>query len=308
MVELQGQRDGFAVAAAVDVVLQLLLLLDADRRSRGAGGDGGSAAVGPEGDDAVGAAGDERARGRVEGEGPDAVDVVVERAVALAGVDGPDLDEAVAAGGDDLDATAGVAAAASVAGGGGRIVGFGIMVGRIVEGHPEHFEDAVGVAFERAETAVVGHAPDLDRFVAAAGEDEAAAATGQAVVAGDGRGVFGGELDGPDATAVTAQHALDFAFFDRPYLDGAILGRGSKEGRIMIDGDGVDVFVVSFAGEYRAGGRLPVGFGGVFRCRFPSLDRAVLGAGEEESGRVEKRIGGRLGTCRWSIPGQRDGA
>ena len=53
--------------------------------------------------------------------------------------------------------------------------------------HPEDFEDAIGVAFEGAETAVVCQTPDLDCFVAAAGEDQAAiagAGCGAAGVAG----------------------------------------------------------------------------------------------------------------------------
>ncbi|KAL8956587.1 MAG: hypothetical protein Q9193_005928 [Seirophora villosa] len=278
VVERERQDDGFPVVAGVRVVRQLLLLLHPGRGRGGFGRHGVRGGVFPEGDDAVSAAGDEGSGRGIYGEGPDAVGVVVERACRFAGAGVPDLDEAVTARGSDLH---------------GPLAGL-FRGGR--KRHPEDFEDAVGVAFQGAETAVVGEAPDLDGLVTAAGEYEAmagACGTGAAVTA-DGWSVLGGEFHGPDAATVAAENALDFAFLDGPDLDGAVLGRGGEEGVIVIDGYSVDVFIVSFTGieSTRCGMGSFFGGGGTgadwgFRD-FPSFDRLVLRASEKEGRRMVK--------------------
>ena len=97
VVELQGERDGLAVVAPVDVVLQQLLLFDTRDGLGRAGGDGCGRSVLPKRDGTVAAAGDKRVSGGIDGQGPDPVGVVVERGRCFACVGVPDLDEAVAA-------------------------------------------------------------------------------------------------------------------------------------------------------------------------------------------------------------------
>ena len=102
MIQCQREGDGFAITALVDIILQLLFLFHAGggsgRRGRKRAGRG----VFPKRNRAVGAAGDEHARGGVHGEGPDAIGVVVERGGDFTGGGVPDLDEAVSARAGDL--------------------------------------------------------------------------------------------------------------------------------------------------------------------------------------------------------------
>ena len=87
------------------------------------------------------------------------------------------------------------------------------------------------MAFEGAEAGVVVQAPDFNGFIAAAGEDHAPVCSSGAsgAAAGESGGVFGCEGDGPDATFVTAEDALRFAFFGGPDLDVAVLAGGGEE-------------------------------------------------------------------------------
>ena len=178
--------------------------------------------------------------------------MVVEGCGAFACGDVPDLDEAVTAGGDDLGWGAF---------GGGLVVGRGVfdvevevgvwvvvcrrmlLLGR---GHPEDFEDAVGVAFEGTEAGVVVEAPNLNCLVAAACQDEASAGTRRSGVRRYRSCIFGGEGDGPNAASVTAEDTLDFTFLRGPDFDGTILRGGGKEGRSVICGDRIDVFFMGF--------------------------------------------------------------
>src|SRR3569833_1539112 len=141
------------------------------------------------------------------------------------------------------------------------------------EAEPGHLQDAVGVALERAQAAVVAEAPQLDRLVAAAREDEPAARHGFVLALHDGR-ARRRELDRPDAPLVAPEDALDLAFLDRPYLDGPVLRGRREEMRRAVDVYGVDVFVVGLPRKERTRRFLGSRMG---RPRhFPSLDRLVL--------------------------------
>ena len=178
--------------------------------------------------------------------------MVVEGCSAFACGDVPDFDETIAAGGGNL----GWGAFCGWLVVGRRIFDIEVEVGVWVvvcrrmlllgRGHPEDFEDAVGVAFEGTEAGVVVEAPNLDCLVAAAREDKASTGTRRPGVRRYRSCVFGGEGDGPNAASVTAEDTLDFTFLCGPDLDGTVLRGRGKEGGSVICGDRVNVFIMGF--------------------------------------------------------------
>ncbi len=268
MVELEREYDGVTVRTRVDVVLELLLLLHQLQRRFGRSGLRRNSGILPEVDDGVAASGDNGVVGRVDGQRPDSVLVVVQRALGLALVRIPDFHEAVATSTSKQDTLLGC-----------------VRLGRHVE--PSHLEDVVRMAFEGSQAGVIGQVPDLDGLVTAAGQRDAPPGH-RSSVALQSWNICRGKFDRPDAPPMPLQDALNLASLKIPNLYRLVLRGRSEQFAVGAHVDGIDVLVMGLSAEDGAGGFVRVGRG--LPRDHPLLDIQVPGARQEIRWWVAERI------------------